>query len=863
MLRRLLQIVLFSLFAAALSAQLPVQKLTATKSFKTLLAKANTIDSLQLIITVKDGAAFQKTFTEGRIVAAYLPAQTFVIHLPKALVSTILNHPTVVFIDALRQPKEELTTGNLDITLNKLNYSHHLFPHINGQGIKASVKEQQFDSTDIDFWGRYFNSGVAAASSSSHASIMATILGGGGNTSPRAIGAAPGVQLTSSSFASLLPDADGVYKHFGITVQNHSYGTDIENYYGADSRAYDVSVLQNKTLVHVFSTGNRGNGTPSEGAYKGVEGMANLTGSFKMAKNVLTVGAIDSFNQIMTLSSRGPAYDGRIKPELVAFGQDGSSGAAALVSGAAALVQQAYQYQKNTLPAAALVRAVLVNSAEDKGPAEVDYPFGFGSLNAYKAVNTVLQGRYFESETGKSETKHFTINVPEGIAQLKITLAWDDPAAEAAAAKALVNDLDLSLHFNGQAWQPWILSSEPSKSALTQPATRGKDTLNNIEQITLKQPAAGIYTISISGEKLQTGQQEFSLAYQFDTAHDFVFTYPTASNPVPAGSTQLLRWQSTFSEDAVIEFAPAGSNWQGVATVDAQKGFQTFKIPELSGKMLFRARLLNSNATFVSDTILVTPQLNMQVGLNCTDSIMLYWTDTGADRYQLYKLGTNYMEPFVQTGDTTLVVYKTAQPGRYFAVAPMLENKVGYRSNAIDYTVQGVACYLRSFFAFNEGGRVRLQLQLGSLYNIQKIEYQVQNSQKGFETFFTDASPASINLQAFDAVAKRGVNQYRAAIFTASGAVVYTPIETVYFFTDDPVIIYPNPARQGEAVRILAQDIDIYSIQVIDATGRTIFTKKLEEYNQSIPPMRLSKGVYFFRVWSDEKKYSTQKLIVY
>ena len=59
-----------------------------------------------------------------------------------------------------------------------------------------------------------------------------------------------------------------------------------------------------------------------------------------MAKNILTVGATDSFSIVAALSSKGPAHDGRVKPELVAFGEDGSSGAAALVSGTSLLLQQ-------------------------------------------------------------------------------------------------------------------------------------------------------------------------------------------------------------------------------------------------------------------------------------------------------------------------------------------------------------------------------------------------------------------------------------------------------------------------------------------------------------------------------------------
>jgi len=46
---------------------------------------------------------------------------------------------------------------------------------------------------------------------------------------------------------------------------------------------------------------------------------------------------------VLSPSSRGPAYDGRVKPELVAFAEDGSSGAAAIVSGISLVAQQTYK----------------------------------------------------------------------------------------------------------------------------------------------------------------------------------------------------------------------------------------------------------------------------------------------------------------------------------------------------------------------------------------------------------------------------------------------------------------------------------------------------------------------------------------
>jgi hypothetical protein len=111
-----------------------------------------------------------------------------------------------------------------------------------------------------------------------------------------------------------------------------------------------------------------------------------------MAKNIITVGATDSFANVELLSSRGPAFDGRVKPELVAFGQDGSSGAAALVSGTAILIQQAFKNQhQDSLPPASLVKAALINGADELGSPGPHFISGFGGLNAKESVRSVLE----------------------------------------------------------------------------------------------------------------------------------------------------------------------------------------------------------------------------------------------------------------------------------------------------------------------------------------------------------------------------------------------------------------------------------------------------------------------------------------
>jgi Na+/citrate or Na+/malate symporter len=56
------------------------------------------------------------------------------------------------------------------------------FPNYNGNGTVVSVKENQPDTGDIDFHGRYLATDISSTIFSTHATDMATIIGGGGNT---------------------------------------------------------------------------------------------------------------------------------------------------------------------------------------------------------------------------------------------------------------------------------------------------------------------------------------------------------------------------------------------------------------------------------------------------------------------------------------------------------------------------------------------------------------------------------------------------------------------------------------------------------------------------------------------------------
>ncbi|MEP7257215.1 MAG: S8 family peptidase [Flavitalea sp.] len=772
----------------------------------------------------------------------------------------------VLFIDLLRKPKEELITGNIDLSLNKLNMVHHLFPGINGHNINVSLKEQRFDTTDIDLKGRYFNSRLAAPTHSDHASIMATMLGGAGNSSYFSLGAARGVNLTSSDFAYLMPDDPESYETYNISIQNHSYGTGIENYYSADASAYDASALLMPTLLHVFSSGNSGQETSEEGNYAGIPRRANITGSFKMAKNIITVGAADEHNKIMEQSSKGPAYDGRIKPELVAFGQDGSSGSAALVSGAAALLQQAYQDRHGRLPSSGLVKAILLNSADPVDSTHISYSTGFGSLNALKAVESLNSNSYFESSVRKNQSSFFSLNIPSGIAQCKVMLVWNDPPAETNAAKALVNDLDikLSLFSAAQSWLPWVLNHSPEIDSLQLPPSRKVDTLNNIEQITIDNPQPGIYTLEVRGYKMISETQSFAISYLIDTTTYFRWTFPSSEDVISADELNVLRWESNSNADSRIEYAINGGSWQPLSQHSATRdNYFDWIAPDTQCLARLRAVIPSLNIISESEEFIISPPVEVKVGFNCADSLMLFWNGKKNNLYQVYRLGANYLEPLAVSSDTFFIIKKDPGLALEFAVAPVLGIKTGLRSNSIDYSTQGVSCYFQNFYAtLLNLHTANLELSLGSVYGVNRIDFQKKYAE-GFRSVHSVDHPSEVAASFIDASLTKGVNYYRASVTFSNGLSVYSPVETILYFPAQPVIAFPNPVRQSQPFTLIAQEPGIYSFVIYTLNGKIFHRGTLNDIKQQISGISFPAGVYLLKYFSQQGNSFIQNLVVY
>jgi hypothetical protein len=276
-----------------------------------------------------------------------------------------------------------------------------------------------------------------------------------------------------------------------------------------------------------------------------------------VAKNILTVGAVYDVpnytvpNDVVmsSFSGWGPADDGRIKPDLVGNGTglystipgdydsySGTSMSSPNVAGTLALLQQYYQdlngcpdYGSGSCPMrSATLKALVIHTAEEAGANDgPDYQFGWGLLNAERAAQVIkadkdFGGDFHIKERTLNDADTFNITVPSSFLELRATIVWTDlpgtpvePVVLYPTNKMLVNDLDLRIIRDSDAltFLPWVLDPTSPSNA----ATTGDNDRDNVEQVLIKNPTAGTYTIHVTHKGALTSpppsppQQAFSL----------------------------------------------------------------------------------------------------------------------------------------------------------------------------------------------------------------------------------------------------------------------------------------------------------------------------------------------------------------
>jgi hypothetical protein len=827
--------------------------------------KATFIISVACIDSVYDLIKNDSTL---KIIRQYNTANLIVVKTNWRTIRSLLLKKQVNFVDVYRQPKEELVLNNLDISVNKINAVHSAFPFLNGSETVVSLKENLPDTNDIDIKNRYVSTNLSSTIGSTHASNMASIIAGAGNTWFKGKGVAWGASLSSASFDILLPENDDVYGRYNISVQNHSYGTGIENYYGADAAAYDASVVQRPELLHVFSSGNSGTNEATSGTYKGITGFANLTGSFKMAKNIITVGNVDSVYRVLPRSSKGPAFDGRIKPEVVAYAEDGSSGAAAIVSGISLLLQQAYKSVKGSLPPAALIKAVLINSADDVGPKGIDYVSGFGNVNALKSIRTIVENRYFNGTVGNNEKVSYNFSVPPGLKELKITMVWADTTASPNTNKALVNDLDMSLSLPAlnENWLPWVLNTAANVDSLKQAPIRKRDSLNNIEQITITDPASGNYVLNITGYSVKKFfSQSYNIAYIFDSLNKFEWYNPSENTNFLKHNNSIIRWSNSFPDSTgVLKYKLDKENvWHTIDnTVILSRGYYNWNVPDITGKANLRIDL--NNTTFTSKEFSISDTTSINVVFNCQDSVLLNWNKmAGVDSFRIFELGEKYMRKLKDTPDTSIIFYKNTNNSFYYSVCPLFKQTEGMRTISLKYDSKQVGCLITSFVGNISDNHVRLQVQVLESAVIKSVIWQ-----KILPNSVEDLKKVTLNGYNYtffytDSFLTNGINLYRVKLELINGTEVFSDIKAFLYTGFENYSIFPNPVQKKAPITIISKDANEGLLQVFSSAGIKILEQKIDYQYNIVPTDKFVSGLYFFKLLKKGKQDKIFKVIVY
>ena len=272
-----------------------------------------------------------------------------------------------------------------------------------------------------------------------------------------------------------------------------------------------------------------------------------------------------SHHIIADFSSRGPTDELRIKPDVLCPGVnihsahsdgitgsnncgtviDSSSGAVATMSGtsmasplcagAAALVRDYFfkgyaaagvlDATKKILPSAALVKAVMIHSAQDvkESAYQTQYPnmkSGYGRVELSSALRFADSGYdaiYKDRQVvanGGLELFCFRVgasagaDAPPARRDFRVTVVWTDPPGDPMSFRSLINDLDLVVHGPDDVQ---LYGNTLKQTDETHGEYSVRDSNNNAEQVRVTNVAAGVYAVRVLGTDIPSGPQEFAL----------------------------------------------------------------------------------------------------------------------------------------------------------------------------------------------------------------------------------------------------------------------------------------------------------------------------------------------------------------
>ncbi len=331
----------------------------------------------------------------------------------------------------------------------------------------------------------------------------------------------------------------------GARVHSNSWNDNenaaVQNNYSDASQDVDEFMWNHPDFLIVFACGNH------------ALGGTGTIGSPSTAKNGMATGGTyggSNAEYLSDISAWGPTDDGRIKPDVLfpgasiqsaandgnvttnncsTRGMTGTSMTAPGVSGMALLTREYFMNgwyptgapvpANGFTPTAALLKAMLVNSAVPIGWDAEGRPItipsdeqGWGRVLLDNALHFAgdSRGLWIADAAGSFTSPTdapvvFQLEMEDTGEPLKVTLAWTDYPSTPAAATHLLNDLDLRV--DGPSGGFWGNNFFKGVSV----DHGAPDRLNNLEQVLIKDPAPGVYSIQVSPHAIPAGPQSFAL----------------------------------------------------------------------------------------------------------------------------------------------------------------------------------------------------------------------------------------------------------------------------------------------------------------------------------------------------------------
>jgi hypothetical protein len=585
--------------------------------------------------------------------------------------------------------------------------------NLHGEGIVIGIGDNADAQNHVDFTGRVISR--FGINSGQHGIHVAGTAGGAGILTDTLAGYAPKSTLITQSFSHILDYAPAYIQDYGMVLTNNSYGAiagqcDYNGLYDLYSRVVDQQMIDLPNLTHVFAAGNSGASSCPPYAL----GFKTVLGSYQSTKNALIVGNVNSAGVVSASSSRGPVIDGRIKPEIMVQGSavvsagfgsywsnNGTSMASPGATGGLALLYQRYrQLNSGANPKNALMKNIVCNSAMDRGNDGPDFTYGFGWMNLARALDIMENNRYLNATIANSATNNHSITIPGNTAQLKVMLNWNDPAASAVSNITLVNDLDLEvINLSNATLLPRILDTAVAN--VNNVATNGADHINNIEQVTINNPAAGNYTVRIKGTAItQNPSQEYFVSWDIIPVSTKI-TFPIGEESFKPGQGITIQWENYGSNSTfTLQYSTDnGASWSNIdVNVPAASIQYNWIAPSITSDLV-RVRIINNTTNAISSSAsfyLMDVPVASLAPVQCEDYISMNWTTVpGATDYEMMRLIGDDMIPvaIIPNSSTNYAFTGLSKDSVYWvSVRPRLNGKPGRRATAISRQPNSGTC---------------------------------------------------------------------------------------------------------------------------------------------------------------------------